>query len=101
MKIPPLIHSARVAAEQTEKKFASAVEAQKNQAMELNDKHIQYNVLSRKMEINQALYEGILTRLKESKVATGIEQRMCIFSKPRRCRCNRSGHANRARWQSL
>jgi capsular exopolysaccharide synthesis family protein len=41
--------------------------------MKLDDDRIEYGVLQRNVETDQAMYEGILTRLKEAKVATGSE----------------------------
>jgi polysaccharide biosynthesis transport protein len=71
--MPAVIHSAYEAAVATEKKFAAALQAQEKIAMGLNKQAIQYNVLSRDVETDRALYESILKRLKEANIASGIE----------------------------
>jgi len=73
MNIPALIHAKREAAEERVSKFGSAVDDQEKAAMQLDDDHIKYEVLQRKVQANQALYDGILTKLRESKVATGMD----------------------------
>lgn len=72
-KIPPMIHAARQAAEEMEQKFQDAVKAQEAKAVTLDDQQIQFDVLSRDKETDQALYDGILTRIKEAKVATNTD----------------------------
>jgi capsular exopolysaccharide synthesis family protein len=75
-----MIHSKREAAETRVAMFTSAVKDQESAAMNLDDDHIQFDVLSRKVETDQALYDGILNRAKEEKVATGMDSNgMHIF----------------------
>jgi len=72
-KVPTLIHAEREAAVAMEERFAAEVKEQEGMAMNLDDAHIEYDVLSRNVQTDQAMYDGILTRLKEAKVATGGE----------------------------
>ena len=79
-KIPQVIHAAREAAEEMESRMQKEVDDQKAQVETLNDDHIQFDVLNRQVETNRALYDGLLTRLKEATVATGAETtRMHMF----------------------
>jgi capsular exopolysaccharide synthesis family protein len=68
-----VIHAKRLAAEARVKKFSSVVNDQEGVAMKLDDDNIEYDVLNRNVDANQALYDGILSRIKESKVATGMD----------------------------
>jgi capsular exopolysaccharide synthesis family protein len=61
-------------AQQTEAEFAKAVVDQEKRALDLNQKAIEYNVLAREMESNKAMYESVLTRLKEMDVTKELEQ---------------------------
>ena len=72
-KMPSQIHSAREAAAATEDKCAAEVKGQEALAMKLDDYRVQYDVLSRDVETDQATYDGILTRLKDAKVTTGSD----------------------------
>lgn len=72
-KMPSEIHAAHEAAVEKEEKCKAEVNDQEGLAMKLDDDRIQYDVLSRNVETDQAMYDGILTRLKEAKVATGTE----------------------------
>ena len=72
-KIPPVIHSAYLTALANEQKFASALAEQEKVAMVLNKQSIEYGVLSRDVETDQALYESILKDLKQARVAAGVE----------------------------
>jgi succinoglycan biosynthesis transport protein ExoP len=73
LNIPAVIHAKRLAAEVREAKFAKAVQDQEDLAMKLDDDNISYDVLTRNVEANRALYDGILSRIKESTVATGMD----------------------------
>jgi capsular exopolysaccharide synthesis family protein len=52
--------------------LAQALEQQKGEANRLNERAIQYNLLKREMETNRELYEGLLQRLKEAGIASGL-----------------------------
>jgi capsular exopolysaccharide synthesis family protein len=73
LNMPPIIHSSYEAAVDAEKKFKIALQEQEKLAMALNRKSIEYNVLLRDRETDQALYESTLARLKQVKLASGIE----------------------------
>jgi polysaccharide biosynthesis transport protein len=73
LSIPTLIHSKRTSAETREQKFGEALKKQEDQAMTLDQDHIRYDVLNRDVQANQALYDGILSRIKSSQVATGMD----------------------------
>lgn len=55
-----------------EKSILNALEAQKSEALELNQKQIEYNVLKREVETNRSLYESLLKRVKETGVTEGL-----------------------------
>ena len=57
----------------TERKIEAALREQEKLALELNKMAIPYNALVRDMESDRALYESVLTRLKETDVTKGIE----------------------------
>ena len=56
-----------------EKLLEQAVNQQKSQLLELQDRAIQYNILKREWETNKELYSGLLERMKEVGVASGME----------------------------
>jgi capsular exopolysaccharide synthesis family protein len=68
------IGTAYQAAKETEAKFESALKDQEQTALALNKIAIPFNVLAREVESDRALYESVLTRLKETDVTKGIEQ---------------------------
>jgi len=49
-----------------------AFEQQKNEANSLNSKLVEYSLLRRDYETNQQLYEGLLQRLKEAGISSGL-----------------------------
>ena len=52
------------------------MEAMENQKAEVNsmaEKMVQYNILKREAEANKALYEGLLTKLKEAGISEGLK----------------------------
>jgi polysaccharide biosynthesis transport protein len=73
LNIPASIHSKLLAAKEREAKFASALTDQEGVALKLDDDHVEFDVLTRNVEANRALYDGILSRLRESRVATGMD----------------------------
>jgi succinoglycan biosynthesis transport protein ExoP len=56
----------------TEDKMKAALQEQEELAIELNRTSIPYNILSQDVEADRALYESILTRLKESNVSKDV-----------------------------
>lgn len=61
-----------LAAKQKENEIKNKLEQQKQRFLSFKDKSIQYNTLSREVETNRELYEGLLQRLKEVGVAGSI-----------------------------
>jgi succinoglycan biosynthesis transport protein ExoP len=61
------------AAVQREKMSRSALESQKQAASELNESAIQYDLLKHDVDSNRALYETLLTRMKEASVTAGLK----------------------------
>ena len=49
-----------------------AFEQQKEKALEMKEKAIQYNILKREADTNRELYKGLLQRMKEAGVSAGI-----------------------------
>jgi polysaccharide biosynthesis transport protein len=60
------------AALEREKLLREAFEGQKQEANQLNESAIQYNLLRRDFESNKQLYDGLLQRLKEAGVSAGL-----------------------------
>lgn len=56
-----------------ERMLEAAVEQQKTQLLNLQNRAIQYNILKREWETNKQLYSGLLERMKEVGVAAGME----------------------------
>lgn len=61
-----------LAAAERERLLRDAFETQKQEANQLNESAIQYNLLRRDYESNRQLYDGLLQRLKEAGVAAGL-----------------------------
>ena len=80
LKIPELIHAKRQAAETRVANFNAAEQKQEGAALNLDYAKIRYDVLERRVETDKAHYEGVLSRLKDSKTATGMNStQMHIF----------------------
>jgi len=58
---------------ENEQQILKAMEEKKKEALELNKKQIQYNVLKREVEVNRSLYESLLKRLKEAGVTEDLK----------------------------
>jgi len=61
-----------LAALEREKLLRASLENQKTQENQLNESAIEYSLLKRDMETNRQLYEGLLQKLKEAGVMTGL-----------------------------
>lgn len=61
------------AAGTTERKFQEALAHQQKQALDLNRMSIPYNSLLRDVQSDQAMYDAVLKRLKETEVAKGVD----------------------------
>jgi capsular exopolysaccharide synthesis family protein len=59
-------------ARQRETLLTQALEKQKQEANELAQKLVQYNILKREAETNKQLYEGLLQKLKEATISAGL-----------------------------
>lgn len=55
-----------------EKSLLKALEEQKREALELNQKEIHYNVLKRETETERLMYENLLKRAKEASLTGGL-----------------------------
>ena len=55
-----------------ENNLKSAFEAQKKEALDLNQRAIQYQILKREADTNKELYNGLLQRLKETGVSASL-----------------------------
>jgi len=62
-----------LAAVQREEFLRKAFEMQQEQANQIAEKSVQYNILNREVETNKQLYEGLLQRLKEAGVSAGLK----------------------------
>jgi capsular exopolysaccharide synthesis family protein len=60
------------AALQLEELRSKALDQQKADTNVMSEKMVQYNILSREAEANKALYEGLLTKLKEAGISAGL-----------------------------
>ena len=60
------------AALEREKLLRASLEDQKNEENKLNESSIEYSLLKRDVESNRQLYEGLLQKLKEAGVMTGL-----------------------------
>ena len=56
-----------------EKTLGQAMEAQKKVVNEIDEKSIQYNILKREVDTNKAIYDSLLTRMKEATVSAGLQ----------------------------
>ncbi|MBI5115658.1 polysaccharide biosynthesis tyrosine autokinase [Candidatus Poribacteria bacterium] len=55
-----------------ERSLMAALEAQKHEALDLNQKEIYYNVLKREAESERLMYENLLKRAKETSLTEGL-----------------------------
>jgi len=62
------------AAKNTEAKLTGALREQEQAALQLNKIAIPYNALVREVETDRALYESVLTRMKETNVSKGVAE---------------------------
>lgn len=60
------------AAQQREQLLSNALEKQKSETNSMAERLVQYNILKREAEANKALYEGLLTKLKEAGISAGL-----------------------------
>jgi len=60
-------------AKQREELIRQALDQQKAETNNMAEKLVQYNILKRESEADKALYEGLLTKLKEAGIAEGLK----------------------------
>ena len=65
------------AALQLEELRSKALDQQKADTNVMSEKMVQYNILRREAEANKALYEGLLTKLKEAGISAGLRSSNC------------------------
>ncbi len=71
-RIAQRMKSEYAAAVQRERMLQAALESQKQEANQLNESAIEYSLLKRDVDSNRQLYEGLLQKLKEAGVMTGL-----------------------------
>ena len=69
-----LVMKSYQAAKTTEDKLAATLKEQEDAALELNRIAIPYNVLVREYESDQAMYDSVLRRMKETNVTQNVEE---------------------------
>ena len=74
LKARDVIGSSYQAAVLTERKLDEALRQQQKAALELNKISIPYAVLARDTEADRALYNSVLTRLKETDITANLAQ---------------------------
>lgn len=72
-KIISSIETEYKVAEAREETLREALDQQKQEAMDLNRKAIQYGVLKREVETNRIMYNTLLTRMKETSLTGGLK----------------------------
>lgn len=60
-------------ARELERRLQEQLKKQESEALDLEQLAVQYNVLKREMESDQAVYESVLTRIKQVDVSKGME----------------------------
>jgi succinoglycan biosynthesis transport protein ExoP len=71
-KIVDVLESDFHEARQREAMMSEALDAQKAAANEMAGKMVEYNILKREAEANKALYEGLMTKLKETAISSAL-----------------------------
>lgn len=61
-------------AQEVENEFARALQEQEKRTLELNQKAIPYNALTRELESTRTMYESVLNRLKDTDVTKELDQ---------------------------
>ncbi len=71
-KIVDVLESDYREARQRESMLTQALDQQKAAANQMAEKLVEYNILKREAEANKALYEGLMTKLKETAISLGL-----------------------------
>lgn len=67
------IKASYASAKDTEERLLAALREQETHALDLNRIAIQYNVLTREVGADQAMYEAVLKQIKETQIIQGVE----------------------------
>ena len=59
-------------AKQRESRLTQALDEQKAETNKMAEKFVEYNILKREAEANKTLYEGLMTKLKETAIQAGL-----------------------------
>ena len=59
-------------ARQREELLTKALDQQKTEVNQMSERMVQYSILKREAEANKALYDGLLTKLKEAGISAGL-----------------------------
>jgi succinoglycan biosynthesis transport protein ExoP len=59
-------------AQQRESLLMQALDQQKTESNQMAEKLVEYNILKREAEANKTLYEGLMTKLKETAISQGL-----------------------------
>ena len=59
-------------AKQREELLGKALDQQKAEVNQMSERMVQYSILKREAEANKALYDGLLTKLKEAGISAGL-----------------------------
>src|SRR3984893_1184819 len=59
-------------AQQREALLTQALDEQKSETNQMAEKLVEYNILKREAEANKTLYEGLMTKLKETAISQGL-----------------------------
>ncbi len=71
-KILDVLESDYHEAQQREGLLTSALDQQKSETNQMAGKLVEYNILKREAEANKTLYEGLMTKLKETAISAGL-----------------------------
>jgi succinoglycan biosynthesis transport protein ExoP len=71
-KILDILESDYQEAQQREALLTHALDQQKTETNQMSGKLVEYNILKREAEANKSLYEGLMTKLKETAISQGL-----------------------------
>jgi succinoglycan biosynthesis transport protein ExoP len=71
-KILDVLESGYQEAQQRETLLTKALDQQKAETNQMAGRLVEYNILKREAEANKALYEGLMTKLKETAISQGL-----------------------------
>jgi capsular exopolysaccharide synthesis family protein len=71
-KVLEVLESDYREARQRETLLSQALDQAKVEANQMSEKLVEYNILKREAEANKALYEGLMTKMKETAISAGL-----------------------------